>query len=81
MSSRPKPVQRSWRGYLRFSVRGLAVFVLLIGSWLGWIVRNAVFSARRWRESRKPGAGLAMTGSLKMEFLFREQCLGHRAGL
>ena len=34
-------VSRSWRHYLRFSLRGLIVLVLLIGGWLGWIVRNA----------------------------------------
>ncbi len=30
-----------WRRYLRFSVRGLIVLVLVIGGWLGWIVRSA----------------------------------------
>ena len=35
------PVARPWRRFLRFSVRGLIVAVLLIGVWLGWIVRNA----------------------------------------
>ena len=32
---------RRWRRYLRFSMRGLIVVVLLIGGWLGWIVRSA----------------------------------------
>ena len=41
MSSQPKPVSCPWRRYLRFSVRGLVVVVLLIGGWLGWIVRCA----------------------------------------
>ena len=35
------PVSRPWRRYLRFSVRGLIVLVLVIGGWLGWIVRSA----------------------------------------
>ncbi len=35
------PVSRPWRRYLRFSVRGLIVFVLVIGVGLGWIVRSA----------------------------------------
>jgi internalin A len=35
------PVSRPWRRFLRFSVRGLIVVVLLIGGWLGWIVRSA----------------------------------------
>ena len=30
-----------WRRFLRFSVRGLIVSVLVIGGWLGWTVRNA----------------------------------------
>jgi TRAP-type C4-dicarboxylate transport system permease small subunit len=32
---------RSWRRWLRFSVRGLIIVVLLIGGWLGWLVRSA----------------------------------------
>jgi hypothetical protein len=38
---------RPWRRSLRFSVRGLIVLVLVIGLWLGWLVR----SARRQREA------------------------------
>jgi len=41
MSSQPKPVAHPWRRYLRFSVRGLIVLVLVTGVWLGWIVRSA----------------------------------------
>ena len=35
------PVARPWRRFLRFSVRGLIVLVLVIGVWLGWLVRSA----------------------------------------
>ena len=35
------PVSRPWRRFLRFSVRGLIVLVLVIGGGLGWIVRSA----------------------------------------
>ncbi len=35
------PASRPWRRYLRFSVRGLIVLVLVIGVWLGWLVRSA----------------------------------------
>jgi internalin A len=35
------PVSRPWRKYLRISVRGLIVLVLVIGAGLGWIVRSA----------------------------------------
>jgi internalin A len=41
MSGQPKPITRAWRRYLRFSVRGLIIVVLVIGGWLGWIVRGA----------------------------------------
>jgi Leucine-rich repeat (LRR) protein len=32
---------RAWRPYLRLSIRGLVVLVLLLGGWLGWLVRSA----------------------------------------
>ncbi len=41
MTDPAKPVSRSWRRFLRFSVRGLIVVVLVIGGWVGWIVRSA----------------------------------------
>jgi Leucine Rich repeat len=36
-----EPVSAPRRRFLRFSVRGLIVLVLVIGAWLGWIVRSA----------------------------------------
>jgi internalin A len=36
-----KPVACRWRRYLRLSLRGLIVLVLLIGVALGWLVRSA----------------------------------------
>ena len=41
MTDQAKPVSRPWRRLLRFSVRGLIVIVLVVGGWLGWIVRSA----------------------------------------
>jgi hypothetical protein len=35
------PVLRPWRKFLRFSVRGMIVLVLVVGVWLGWMVRGA----------------------------------------
>ncbi len=35
------PISRPWRRFLRFSVRGLIVLVLVIGAGLGWVVRSA----------------------------------------
>ena len=37
---------RPWRRFLRFSVRGLIVLVLVIGAGLGWIVRRRSNPAR-----------------------------------
>jgi hypothetical protein len=36
-----EPVSPSWKRFLRFGMRGLLVFVLVIGAGLGWIVREA----------------------------------------
>jgi hypothetical protein len=41
MPNQAQPVSRPWGRYLRVSVRGLIVVVLLIGASLGWIVRSA----------------------------------------
>jgi hypothetical protein len=38
---RAETVSRPWRRFLRFSVRGLIVVVLMAGVWLGWIVESA----------------------------------------
>ena len=41
MPDQANPVSRPWRRFLRFSVRGMIVLVLVLGGWLGWIVRSA----------------------------------------
>jgi hypothetical protein len=41
MSSHADPAPHPWRRYLRFSVRGLIVVVLVIGGGLGWVIREA----------------------------------------
>jgi internalin A len=41
MTDQAETVSRRWRRFLRFSVRGMIVAVLVIGGWLGWIVRSA----------------------------------------
>jgi hypothetical protein len=46
MPADPKTISRPWRRYLRFSVRGLIVLVLLIGAGLGWTVRSARIQSR-----------------------------------
>jgi hypothetical protein len=40
MTDQANLVSRPWRRFLRFSVRGLIVIVLVIGGWLGWLVRG-----------------------------------------
>jgi internalin A len=35
------PISPSWKRFLQFGMRGLLVFVLVIGAGLGWIVRDA----------------------------------------
>ncbi len=41
MSAQPKTHTCPWRRFLRVSVRGLIVVVLVFGVWLGWLVRSA----------------------------------------
>jgi hypothetical protein len=41
MPDQAKPVARPWQRFLRFTVRGLIVLVLVIGGGLGWLVRSA----------------------------------------
>ena len=41
MTDQAKPVRRPWQRFLRFSVRGLIVLVLVIGAGVGWLVRSA----------------------------------------
>ena len=41
MPIQSEPISRPWRRSLRFSVRGMIVVVLVIGGWLGWLVRSA----------------------------------------
>jgi hypothetical protein len=40
MADQARPVS-GWRRYLRLSVRGLLILVLLIGGWLGWLAQTA----------------------------------------
>ena len=55
MTDQAKPVSRPWRRFLRFSVRGLFVLVLVIAAALGWIVRSA-------RIQREAGAAIDRAG-------------------
>ena len=48
-------VVHPWRRVLRLKVRGLIVVVLVIGAWLGWLVRSA-------RIQREAVAAITRTG-------------------
>ena len=41
MGEQVKPHSRPWRRFLRFSVRGTIGLILLVGAWLGSLVRSA----------------------------------------
>jgi hypothetical protein len=51
------PIPRPWRRFLRFSVRGLIVLVLVVGAGLGWIVHPA-------HVQRDAVAAITMAGGL-----------------
>ena len=58
-----------WRRYLRFSMRGLIVAVLLIGGWLGWIIRGA-------RIQREAAAAIVRSGGfVDYEWDWKDGCL------
>jgi hypothetical protein len=52
------PVACPWRRYLRFSVRGLIVLVLVIGCGLGWIVRQAHIQREAVEAIKKTGGAI-----------------------
>ncbi len=55
------PVARPWRRFLRFSMRGLIILVLMIGAWLGWLVRSV-------RIQREAVAAIARAGGVKYDW-------------
>ncbi len=58
MSTTPaNPTSRPWRRFLRFSVRGMIVVMLVVGGWLGWIVRSARIQREAVAAIRKAGGG------------------------
>jgi hypothetical protein len=66
----PKPISRPWWSYVRFSVRGLIVLVLLIGAGVGWIVRSARIQRDAVAAIQKAGGyvGYGWAGSNRDEF-------------
>jgi internalin A len=52
------PTSRPWRTFIRFSVRGLVVVVLVIGGWLGWIVRSVRIEREAVAAVKRAGGGV-----------------------
>jgi hypothetical protein len=59
VTDQAKPVSRPWQRCLRFSVRGLIVLVLVIGGWLGWVVRGARIQREAVRAITSSGSAVA----------------------
>ena len=59
MTDQAKPNPRPWQRFLRFSVRGMILLVLVIGGWLGWIVRNARIQREAVAAIEKAGGTVA----------------------
>ncbi len=57
MPNQPEPIPRPRRRFLRFSIRGLIVLVLVIGGALGWLVRSA-------RDQRGAAATIMAAGGI-----------------
>ena len=55
MSSPSDRVSRPWQRFLRFSVRGLILIVIVLGAGLGWIVRQAHIQRDAVAAIRKAG--------------------------
>jgi hypothetical protein len=63
-----EPGLHPWRKYLRFSVRGLIVFVLVIGAGLGWIVREAHIQREAVAAIKKAGGSVRYSWEYEWEW-------------
>jgi hypothetical protein len=59
MPDQANSIRRPWRGFLRYSVRGLIVLVLVIGVWLGWLVQMARIQRGAVAAIQKAGGNVA----------------------
>ena len=76
MPDQAKPVSRPWRRFLRISLRGMIVVVLVVGGWLGWLVRTLGFSGRPFRRSRTQVVTFSTIGNV--EKTVRERAMSRR---
>ena len=53
-----EPTKRHWRSHIRISVRGLIVLVLIVGGWLGWMVRGAQVQREAVETIRRAGGSV-----------------------
>jgi hypothetical protein len=58
MPDQVNAVSRTWRRYMRFSVRGLMVLVLLTAGAMGWIVRSARIQREAVAAIKNAGGGV-----------------------
>ena len=65
-------VPRPWWSYLRFGVHGLIIVVLILGAWLGWIVRGA-------RIQREAVAAIRRAGGI-VTYDYERTVLGQKPG-
>ena len=73
MCTHRSPAIRRWRRCPRLSVRGLILVVLIVGGWLGWIVRSA-------RIQREAVAAIERDGGLVTDESNRMTKPRHRYG-
>ena len=73
MNDQAKPISRRWRRFLRFSLRGMIVIVLVIGVSLGWLVRCARIQREAVAAIEKSGGWVMYDCELKDGSRFGER--------
>ena len=81
MTDHSKPISRPRRRLLRFSVRGPIVLVLVIGAWLGWIVRIARIQSEAVKAIRQSGGWVSYYSEMGKGTLFLGEIPGIRKWL
>ena len=58
-----RPKARGWPRSLRLSLRGMMVLVLVVGGWLGWLIRSAKIQHEAVAAIQRGGGTSNTTGS------------------